>query len=377
LKSRILKLLIQDLTPRFFVLLLLISSNSYAHLISAGYAAINIQSDKTSLLIGIPVSVVKDVDLNGDGMLDPDELKTGRTKILQQLQTLVQLDVGGNSGTVLDDLLMTSPSLDKKDRINQFEWLRVLTFPAGVMNQVVTLGMAPELAASNFIVNVKRAEESETAVLASHQLKHQFLKGGWGTFFAFIDEGVLHILSGTDHVLFLLMLLSASVVFRRWLVVLTSFTLAHGVTYGLATFGLVVVTPNFIEPIIAFTIVLVAVIHLLHWRPALKLEAAGVFSLGLFHGLGFASAMSEVSKELRFPIQSVLGFNVGVENRASHDCLFALGISILDGKNSRNSNGERTTCSVDCMGFCAHWWLLVHYQSMVLNIDKGISYAGK
>lgn len=299
----------------YFVLalLLLLSGNATAHLISAGYGAINIQANKTSLLIGVPVTVFKEVDLNGNGLIEPEELKTGRLKIIQQLQTLIQLDLGGESGTVLDDQLISSAHPDKNSSTNQIEWLRYVTFPPAVMHQAVTINMAPELAATNFIVNVKRGDDTETAVISLRNPQHHFLKGGWGTFFAFIEEGVLHILTGYDHVLFLLMLLSASVVFRRWLVVLTSFTLAHGVTYGLATFGLIYVTPALIEPIIAFTIVLAAVVHLLRLRPALLLEAAGVFSLGLFHGLGFASAMSEVAKELRFPLQSVLGFNFGVE----------------------------------------------------------------
>ncbi len=48
-------------------------------------------------------------------------------------------------------------------------------------------------------------------------------------------------------------------------------------------------------------------------QPRLRFEMAGVFGLGLFHGLGFASAMSIQLNGARFPVATVLGFNLGVE----------------------------------------------------------------
>jgi hydrogenase/urease accessory protein HupE len=297
------------------VFLCLIANTAYAHIsyMSAGYGAVTVQSDKTSLLVGVPVTVLKEVDLNGDSLLQPEEIKVGRLKIIEQLQALFKLKIGEDFGTVIDDQLMVSVHVDNKNSTNQIQWLRFLSFPETIQLQPVTLTMDPDLVKLDYMFQVNQFGEHETAVLSSRHPQHVFMNGSWGTFITFMEEGVFHIVTGYDHMLFLLMLLSALIIFRRWLVVLTSFTLAHGVTYGLATFGILYVKPNFIEPVIAFTIVLVAVVHLMHWRPALLIEATGVFSLGLFHGLGFASSMSEISKDLRFPIQSVLGFNMGIE----------------------------------------------------------------
>jgi hypothetical protein len=288
-------------------------SPAWAHLISAGFGSVNIQSDKTALLIGVPVSLFHGIDLSGDGLLQPDEIRQGRERMIEQLQSAIRLRLGQQSGTVIDDQLMVSVHLDAQNSTNQIEWLRYLSFPQEALQQTVSLSLAPEALSMQYMVQVRRFDDAETAVLSQDHPAHTFLKGAWGTFGAFLQQGVMHILTGYDHVLFLLTLLSAAVALRRWLFVLTAFTLAHGVTYALATFGVVQVSPQLIEPVIAFTIVLAAGVHLMGWRPALSVEAAAVFSLGLFHGLGFASSMATLFKEQRFPLSSVLGFNAGVE----------------------------------------------------------------
>lgn len=130
-------------------------------------------------------------------------------------------------------------------------------------------------------------------------------------------QGTEHILLGFDHLLFLATLLTAQVAFRRWLMLLTAFTLAHGITFGLAQLGWVSAPGLWVEPAIAASIVLVAILKLVRKPIPLPAESALVFSLGLIHGLGFASAMQIeggfVQPMLRFPVISILGFNLGVE----------------------------------------------------------------
>ena len=84
-------------------------------------------------------------------------------------------------------------------------------------------------------------------------------------------------------------------------------------TYALATFGLVQVKPEWIEPIIAFTIIATAAMSLFKLKLQLRNEMLLVFGLGLFHGLGFASSMASQLNTIRFPVTSVIGFNLGVE----------------------------------------------------------------
>lgn len=143
-----------------------------------------------------------------------------------------------------------------------------------------------------------------------------------------VVQGVDHIIGGADHLLFLVTLLASHVLLRRWLVLLTAFTLAHGITFGLASLGWIHVPVEWVEPAIAATIVLVALLQLSGRTVQLWVESMLVFSLGLIHGLGFASAMQIdggfEAPLARFPVMSILGFNVGVEIGQIAVALFAL-----------------------------------------------------
>ena len=294
-------------------LVCLIPGQASAHLLSAGVGSIQIQGETSTLLIAVPVSLFRGVDLDGDGLLQPEEIRQGRLVMIQQLESAIKLRLGQEPGSAIDDQLIVSVQLDRRNSTNQIEWRRLIRFPREALVQPVHLSIAPIALSTSYMVQVNRFDETEAVVLSSEYPAHTFLKGAWGTFHAFLEQGVLHILKGYDHVLFLLTLLCAVVALRRWLVLLTAFTLAHGTTYGLVTFGVLHVSPELIEPVIALSIVLASGTYLMGWRPALSVESAAVFSLGLFHGLGFASSMAVLFHEQRFPLASVLGFNAGVE----------------------------------------------------------------
>lgn len=131
---------------------------------------------------------------------------------------------------------------------------------------------------------------------------------------AFVRLGVEHILMGFDHLCFLFALLLVAPRGRQMLAVVTTFTVAHSLTLAAAATGLVSLSPRLVEPLIAASIIYVAVENLF-LRRAPRHRLALVFGFGLVHGLGFASALAE-----RLPgvtgvamIPPLLGFNVGVE----------------------------------------------------------------
>jgi hypothetical protein len=132
-------------------------------------------------------------------------------------------------------------------------------------------------------------------------------------FTKFIWQGVLHIVpKGLDHILIELGLFFFSLHVRPLLWQISAFTLAHTVTLGLASFGLVTVAPAIVEPLIAASIVYVAVENIIRpqlgwWRVAL------VFGFGLLHGLGFASVLSELALSPARLVVGLIGFNIGVE----------------------------------------------------------------
>ena len=117
---------------------------------------------------------------------------------------------------------------------------------------------------------------------------------------------------GLDHILFVLGLYLLSVRLRPILIQVTSFTVAHSVTLGLGLYGVVSVPPSVVEPLIAVSIVFIAVENFLTdrltpWRPYL------VFGFGLIHGLGFAGVLHEVGLVRDDFINGLIAFNVGVE----------------------------------------------------------------
>jgi hypothetical protein len=131
-------------------------------------------------------------------------------------------------------------------------------------------------------------------------------------FFGFVRLGVEHILTGYDHLLFLLALLIGAASFWRVLGVVTAFTLAHSITLSLAVLGLVHAPGAIVEPLIAVSIVWVAVGNLFGPnRPWDRL--AVTFLFGLVHGLGFADALSQLALSGWPLVRALVGFNSGVE----------------------------------------------------------------
>jgi hydrogenase/urease accessory protein HupE len=125
--------------------------------------------------------------------------------------------------------------------------------------------------------------------------------------------GFTHILpKGLDHMLFVLGLFLLSTQLAPLLWQVTAFTLAHSITLALSVYGVIELSPAIVEPLIAASIVAVAVENLLTarlhaWRVFV------VFGFGLLHGLGFAGVLTEIGLPREQFITALIAFNVGVE----------------------------------------------------------------
>jgi len=144
---------------------------------------------------------------------------------------------------------------------------------------------------------------------------------------ATIADGVRHIWSGLDHLLFLLALLLPSVLRRdgaRWapvrafrpalwdvLRIVSAFTVAHSITLSLAALGVVQLPSRFVESAIAASVVLAALNNLLPLVGRDRWLAA--FALGLLHGFGFWAALADLGLSGERLVLGLFGFNVGVE----------------------------------------------------------------
>jgi len=148
--------------------------------------------------------------------------------------------------------------------------------------------------------------------------------------------GVRHIIPlGFDHILFVtgLCLLNT-----RWKTIIwqaSAFTVAHSITLGLSMKGIVTLSPLVVEPLIALSIVFVAVENIIlnelkPWRILV------VFLFGLVHGLGFASSLNEIGLPRNRFLTSILSFNLGVEAGQLAVILLIFGLFVVPFKQKES-----------------------------------------
>ena len=152
-------------------------------------------------------------------------------------------------------------------------------------------GLDPELCAQLAILDNPNASVEITRPILD-ETGH--VRSNWSTAGLYVTIGVRHILpGGLDHILFVLALFLSSTRLRALVIQISTFTVAHTATLGLAAAGVISPSPDIVEPLIAATIAFVAIENLFiadmpKWRPAV------VFLFGLLHGLGFAGFFGEL-----------------------------------------------------------------------------------
>jgi len=208
--------------------------------------------------------------------------------------------------------------------------------PGDNTGHVVTSTLFPDaeqyVAQTKTILTYDLDRRSGSAALDAEQPSFSTEQTTLQRFWEFFRLGAEHLLTGIDHILFLLALIAGSRRLREVVLAATTFTLAHSVTFILAATGVVSAPAQVVEPIIALSIAIVAAWHLWQlWRRGaaantltkasgpLGLDRAGwlrllvVFCFGLVHGLGFASALGIDEPWSWTLLWSLLVFNVGIE----------------------------------------------------------------
>jgi len=146
-------------------------------------------------------------------------------------------------------------------------------------------------------------------ITIGEQPEYKFSK----VFFEYIPVGFTHIIpKGLDHILFVVGIFFLSTKLSALFWQITFFTLAHSVTLAMASLGIVKISPSIVEPLIAASIVYVAVENF--YSKTLNLRRSIiVFCFGLLHGLGFASVLVEFGLPVQQFVPALVGFNIGVE----------------------------------------------------------------
>ena len=148
----------------------------------------------------------------------------------------------------------------------------------------------------------------------AHVIKYELDRISKGqVFWKYMLIGYEHIIPlGFDHILFILCVFFLNTNIKQIVLQASMFTLAHSITLGLAMYGLINPPANIIEPLIAISIVFLAIENIYSskvkpWRMIM------VFLFGLVHGMGFAGALSGLGMPQYAFATALISFNVGVE----------------------------------------------------------------
>lgn len=180
------------------------------------------------------------------------------------------------------------------------------------------------------LLRVEYLQATHTAILSPTQSKQHIelaedMPGT--TFLQYLNEGIWHIWTGYDHILFLLSLLLPSVYYRQarqWypstrfrpvlievIKIVTAFTIAHSITLSLATLDMISLPSRWVESAIAASVILAALNNLYPF--IIKKQWLAAFGFGLVHGLGFANVLKDLGLPDNMLILTLLAFNAGVE----------------------------------------------------------------
>lgn len=191
------------------------------------------------------------------------------------------------------------------------------TCPVAGVPVSVRLGFLPRMTAGHrHVAEVRAGGVSFEEVLWGHADELQISPGPvdrGGDLLGFVELGMEHILTGFDHLLFLLGLILVAGRVRDLVGVVTAFTIAHSITLALAVLDVVSPSGRVVEPLIALSIAYVGAENWLLEDARRRRRWRLAFAFGLVHGFGFAGALAGLGlRGADLPL-ALLGFNSGVE----------------------------------------------------------------
>ncbi len=308
---------------------LILSSGALAHEVMPTIGDFQVNDGALQLELGLNIEAfVAGIDL--DGMTDtdasdqsdrydalralpPDALLPEATGFAEAFAARLWVEAGGVLTLSLEEMRIGpvgNPDLPRAS---------TLIYSAPVNPSAVNLVLRWPREAGDLVLRQQGVENPFTGYLAGGQatlpipLQGGAAASGLQVFAQYIVVGFDHILpKGLDHILFVLGVFFLSLRLRDLVWQVSAFTLAHTITLALGALELVTVNPAIVEPLIAASIVFVAVEnlftdHLGRWRTIV------VFAFGLLHGLGFASVLDSFGLPSGQFVPALIGFNVGVE----------------------------------------------------------------
>jgi hypothetical protein len=323
-------------------------TSAQAHLVAAQKGTLNLVGNAAFLVLSVPVSALHNVDDDGDGMLSKAEAKTHADAIGQQVNAGVQLL--GRQGALPLQLVMLD--IAPADSAPESPASHMVVLGRFELNSVgADLGdphpsAHPDLALRFSLfgqndgeqaqdMTITRQQETQWLRFTADSNRKSLLPSSGAVFGEYVRTGATHVLGGADHMLFLLVVLSAGCGLPALLGILTCFTVGHAMTLAACVWGGLSVSAQIVEPAIAATIIGMAAFDIWTRRRAMVLPSFVrlfmVFGCALVHGLGLAGALQDLTQwpsgSTPFAL-ALAGFNVGIE-MAQIAVAFAAGLAVL------------------------------------------------
>lgn len=296
-----------------------------AHLMVAQRGTLNFVGSGGFVVMALPVDAFTGVDDDGDGLMSMAEMRHHSSDI--EAQVLRGLQLIGNAGPRPLEGLMLNLSPDDSTPAAPAAHLVVLgrfSLAAADGQTMSASGLRLRLSlfgktagAQQQNITVSRGAEKQKMVLAPGREERALFPSAWNVVLDNAALGVEHVISGLDHMLFLLVVLATGWGWRQTVLALTCFTAGHAISLAAAASGVVSLPANIVEPAIAATIVGMALFD--RWSNARNRPLAPgwrlalVFGCALIHGLGLGAALNSLGLESTHRLLSLVGFNAGIE----------------------------------------------------------------
>jgi len=267
------------------------------------------------------------LDVNGDGDITWGEVRRRQEDVAAYALQRLQVSSGGERCALTATSQLIDAHTDGAYAVLKLSGMCPQAGPTLAIDYRLFEGLDPQ---HRGLLNFVEDGQSRSVVFSAdtpHRIVGGDSAGPLRQFATYLHEGVWHIWTGYDHILFLVSLLLPAVLVRKghaWqssssfreafidvAKVVTAFTLAHSITLSLAALSIVALPSQMVESGIALSVVLAAVNNLFPVVANGRWIAA--FGFGLLHGFGFAGALQDLGLPTGSLALSLFGFNLGVE----------------------------------------------------------------
>ncbi|MEW6777845.1 MAG: HupE/UreJ family protein [Bdellovibrionota bacterium] len=310
--------------------LLVLASRAWSHEASTSYLRLDASSSTVQGELEISLRDLEEavgLDQDGDGAVTWGELKSRHAGIVSYALPRLSISSGEKP--------CASVPLEQLASDHGGQIYSLLRFSADCGGEISGLRVSYELLfdldpTHRALAQITHGDSGASAVFSAEERTREFpfTKGKRPSHAGeFLKEGIWHVWTGYDHLLFLLCLLLPAVLRReneKWLPAenlrpaaaeaaktVTAFTLAHSITLAVGALGLFAISSRLVESSIAASIVVAALVNL--WPVAGLRRWPAAFGFGLVHGFGFASVLGELGLSSGGIVAPLLGFNAGVE----------------------------------------------------------------